>query len=269
MPPSTSSGPISEPPAVRVPGQKSSGKRARNRLARHSDYLRTALRIATEDGLEALTMQRLADEVEAAVGTVYTYFPSKGALLAEVQREAIDRLLGSYLLLRPDVEARVADADPVVASTAHLVGFARFWIASLDTFPQEQLLLQQLMNDTRRAVPDEELGRVLPAIVRLFDLARERFDAAATVGALTPGDAMDRTITFAAALSGVLGVGKLDRWDVDLLDGRRLGAVLVDDLLRGWGASEAALTEGHAVIDAIARQHPIARPVTDNPEVLG
>jgi AcrR family transcriptional regulator len=238
------------------------GKRARNRLARHSDYLATALRIATEEGLDALTMQRLASEVDAAIGTVYTYFPSKGALLAEVQREAIDRLLGSYLLLRPDVEARVADIDPTAASIAHLVAFGRFWIASLDSFPQEQLLLQQLMNDSRRVVPDDELGRVLPAILRLFDLARDRFDVAAEAGALHPGDAMDRTITLAAALSGVLGVGKLDRWDVDLLDGRRLGLGLVDTLLTGWGAPADALTSAHQVLDAIARQHPLARSLT-------
>ncbi len=245
--------------AARTDASAPAGKRAANRLARHSEYLRTALRVATEDGLEALTMQRLADEVDAAVGTVYTYFPSKGALLAEVQREAIDRLLGSYLLLRPDVEARVADTDPTTASVTQVVAFARFWIESLDTFPQEQHLLQQLMNDARRAVPDDELGRVLPAILRLFDLARERFDAAAATGALAPGDAMDRTITFAAALSGVLGVTKLDRWDVDLLDGRRLARSLVDDLLRGWGARDDALADAHVVIDAIARQHPLAR----------
>ena len=237
------------------------GKRARNRLARHSDYLQTALRVATEDGLEALTMQRLADEVEAAVGTVYTYFPSKGALLAEVQREAVDRILGSYLLLRPDVEARVADADPSVATLTHLVAFGRFWIASLDTYPQEQHLLQQLMNDTRRVVPDDELGRVLPAILRLVDLGRERFEAATEAGALTEGDPMDRTITLAAALSGVLGVSKLDRWDVALLDGRRLARALVDDLLRGWGAASDDLVAAHTVLDAIARQHPLARPL--------
>jgi AcrR family transcriptional regulator len=239
------------------------GKRARNRLARHSDYLQTALRIATDHGLEALTMQRLADEVEAAVGTVYTYFPSKGALLAEVQREAVDRILGSYLLLRPDVEARVADSDPTIATLTHLVAFGRFWIDSLDTYPQEQHLLQQLMNDTRRVVPDDELGRVLPAILRLVDLGRERFEAATAAGALDEGDPMDRTITLAAALSGVLGVSKLDRWDVDLLDGRRLARGLVDDLLRGWGASADGLAQAHVVLDAIARQHPLARPLPD------
>jgi AcrR family transcriptional regulator len=237
------------------------GKRARNRLARHSEYLRAALRLATEEGVDALTMQRLARDVDAAIGTVYTYFPSKGALLAEVQREAIDRLMGSYLLLRPDVEARVADADPTVATVTHLVAFARFWIASLDTFPQEQILLQQLMGDGRRPVPDDELGRVLPAILRLFDLARERFDAAVHAGALDDGDAMDRTMTFAAALTGVLGIGRLDRWGIDLLDGRRLARGLADDLLAGWGAPRTALAHAHAVLDAIARQHPLARSI--------
>lgn len=247
-------------PAVDDPAVPT-GVRARKRLARHGDYLRTALRIATEEGLEALTMQRLAAEVEAAIGTVYTYFPSKGALIAEVQREALERLIGSYLQLRADVDARVADRAPEVATVTHLVAFARFWIASLDTFPQEQVLLQQLMSDSRRVVPDDELSRVLPAIVRLFDLGRERFEAAEAAGALRPGDAMDRTVTFAGALSGVLGVGRLDRWDLELLDGRRLARLVTDDLLAGWSASPGAVAGGHEVLDAIATQHPIARPL--------
>src|SRR5690606_12964446 len=91
------------------------GRRERNRLARHRSFLDAALRIATDEGVHRLTMQRLADEVDAAVGTVYTYFPSKGALLAEVQREAVDRLTGSYLLLRPVIDERVADLPPDVA----------------------------------------------------------------------------------------------------------------------------------------------------------
>jgi AcrR family transcriptional regulator len=241
------------------------GTRARKRLARHTDYLATALRIANQDGLDALTMQRLATEVDAAIGTVYTYFPSKGALLAEVQREALERLIGSYLLLRSDVDARVADAPPITATVTQLLAFGRFWIASLDTFPQEQRLLQLLMSDVRRPVPDDELGRVMPAILRLFDLARERFDAAQATGALRDGDAMDRTVILAGALAGVLGVGNLDRWDVDLLDGRRLGRALVDDLLVGWGAAPDTVAEAHLVLDAIARQHPLARSLPTEP----
>lgn len=236
-------------------------RRARNRLARHRDYLQAALGIATEEGLAALTMQRLASEVDAAVGTVYTYFPSKGALVAEVQREAVDRLTASYLLLRPVIEERVADLDPSVAALAHLSGFARFCIESVRTLPQEQRLLQQLMYDADQMVPTEEGARVLPTIMRLLELARERFALAAEVGALQPADAMERTIVLAAALNGVLQVGKLSRWDPDLLDGPRLARVLVDDLLAGWGAEPALLAEAHAVIDAIARRGPLARPL--------
>jgi AcrR family transcriptional regulator len=243
------------------------GRRARNRLARHREYLRTALRIATEEGLDALTMQRLAAEVDAAVGTVYTYFPSKGALVAEVQREAIERLTASYLLLRPDVEAKVADEAPTTAATTHLVAFGRFWIDSFDSYPREQRLLQQLMSDAHRTVDDTEATRVVPAAMRLLDLARERFEVAGSVGALTESDPMERTVTLAAALSGVLQLGKLGQFDPDLLDGPRLAGTFLDDLLRGWGAAPEELAAGHGFVDAITRRHRLARPLPEGDDV--
>jgi AcrR family transcriptional regulator len=247
---------------IEVPG---TGRRARNRLARHRAFLDAALRIATDEGLHRLTMQRLADELDVAIGTVYTYFPSKGALVAEVQREAVDRLTASYLLLCPAIDERVADLDPSVASLAHLAGFARFCIQSLDTLPQEQRLLQQLMYDADQLVPTEEGARVLPVVLRLLDLARERFAVAAEVGALHEADAMDRTIVLAASLNGVLQVSKLARWDADLLDGARLARQLIDGLLAGWGADPEQLGAAHAVIDGIARRRPLARPLPTGP----
>ena len=237
------------------------GRRERNRLARHSEYLQTALQIATDEGLAAVTMQRLAADVGAAVGTIYTNFPSKGALVAEVQREAIDRITASYLQLRPAIDERVADLDPSVAALAHLVGFARFCIESVDTLPQEQRLLQQLVFDAEQIVPTEEGARVLPTVLRLLGLARERFVVAQDVGAVAPGDAMERTVVLAAALNGVLQISKLARWDADLLDGTRLARRLVDDLLLGIGAEPSLLTQAHAVVDAIARRGPLASPL--------
>ena len=63
------------------------------------------------------------------------------------------------------------------------------------------------------------------------------------------------------SLNGVLQVSKLARWDADLLDGARLARRLVDDLLLGMGADLSLLAEGHAIIDAIARRQPLARPL--------
>jgi hypothetical protein len=72
---------------------------------------------------------------------------------------------------------------------------------------------------------------------------------------------MDRTVVLAAALNGVLQVGKLARWDAELLDGGRLARILIDDLLTGWGATADHLAAAHAVIDGIARRQPLARPL--------
>jgi len=243
------------------PAQDRPGRRERNRLARHRSFLDAGLRIATSEGLAALTMQRLAHEVDAAVGTVYTYFPSKGALVAEIQREAVERLTLSYLQLRPVIEERVADLAPDVAALAQLVGFARFCISSMETLPEEQRLLQELMFDADQIVPTEEGMRVLPTVMRLLDLARQCIDSAAAAGALAPGDAMDRTLVLAASLNGVLQVSKLARWDAELLDGTRLARLLIDDVIGGWGADPDPLAEARAVVDRIAARQPLARPV--------
>src|SRR4051812_45711991 len=80
------------------------GRRERNRQARRSEYLRVAMGLVNGGGLEALTMQAMADELDAAVGTIYTYFPSKVALMAELQKESTDRLIESYTLLRVRVD---------------------------------------------------------------------------------------------------------------------------------------------------------------------
>ncbi len=69
-------------------------------------------------------------------------------------------------------------------------------------------------------------------------------------------------MVLAAALNGVLQVGKLARWDADLLDGGRLARVLIDDLLTGWGAPAEHLAAAHLVVDRIARRQPLARPLS-------
>ena len=70
--------------------------RAANRQRKRQEYIDTAIRIVLNGGLEALTMQALAREMGAAVGTAYTYFASKSALVAELQVLAIGRLTSTY-----------------------------------------------------------------------------------------------------------------------------------------------------------------------------
>jgi len=72
--------------------------RERFRLQRSEEFLATALKIVTSEGVPALTMQRIADELGCSVGLIYRYFPSKNALLGELQRGSLDVLHTSLQL---------------------------------------------------------------------------------------------------------------------------------------------------------------------------
>ena len=95
-------------------------------------------------------MQRLAADVDCAVGTAYTYFPSKSALVAELQRDAIEVLTASYLRFRAALDGTTG-ADPLT----HLVGFSRFWVSTSETYPDEARLLLAMRSFIRRVLRTE------------------------------------------------------------------------------------------------------------------
>lgn len=218
------------------------------------------MEIVGRDGLRGLTMQRLADEVDAAVGTVYTYFPSKGALFAELQREAIEGLTASYHLLRnrSEVALAVENLDGRSAAVARLSVFGRFWIAAAISLPQEASFLHALISESEQMVPEEEHHRVMPAALALLDEARSCVEAAASAGAIQVDDAMNLVIRWAAALTGALLTGNLASLNPEAFDGQRLAVNLQHDLLIGWGATaeQVALASRH--VETLAAGGPLA-----------
>jgi len=236
------------------------GRRELNRIARTREFLDTALQIVTTEGFDALTMGRLAADLDAAVGAVYRYFPSKGALVAEVQREAIERLAASYVVIRERSDRRFAELGLTGAelALARLVLFGRYFCATADTHPQELRLLQMLMSEWRAVVPVDDALRVVPSAMRLLDRARQALDEAQRSGALDDGDALDRVITWAAATAGILQVSRLDVFDAELFDGQRLAAAFFVDLLVGWGADRSAIERVSLLVDELAAHGPLA-----------
>lgn len=241
------------------PASPPPGRRERNRKERERAYLDAAMDIAGRDGIRHLTMSRLADHVDAAVGTVYTYFPSKGALIAELQREAIERLTASYHLLRDRSEAVLATwDDPAAAAVARLAVFGRFWIASVDTFPQEAAFLHALISEAEESVPPEEHHRVMPAAMTLLDEARAAVDVAGEAGVIAADDPMAVVIRWAAALTGALLASNLAPLNPIAFDGRRLARLLQRDLLLGWGAPRDLVDLAEEHVEALAAAGSLA-----------
>ena len=237
------------------------GRRHRNRLERHRAFLTTARALVAAEGLDALTMARLATELDCAVGTAYTYFPSKSALVAELQREAIERLTESYVRFTDAFDAQVAVDGTTAADVAlgRAVGFGRWAVAIVDAHADDARLMQMLMAENRRSVIDDvDVNRVIPAAFRLVDLARSAFEAATAAGALADGDPVERTVVLLAAINGVLAVDGLARVDADLFDGRRLALDVVTALFLGWAAERASLARATATLDALAARGLLA-----------
>ena len=239
------------------------GRRAQNRLIRTREFLGTALRIVTAEGFDALTMQRLADECGSAIGAVYRYFPSKSALMVEVQREAIDRLMTSYSVVEDRGEQRIAELglDDETAAMTRLMLMGRWFVACHDSYTEEFRLLHMVFSESRPVVPPEEAVRVLPSVIRLLDRARGLLEGCVELGVLDRrADPMQRTVLWAASVAASLQLGSLDVYDADLFDGVQLAYTLIEDLYLAWGADPELLAIGTAHVEDMAADGPYAPP---------
>ena len=230
----------------------------RNRQRRAEAYLRAGLHIVAEEGFDALTMARLSEELDIAVGAVYHYFPSKGHLLTAIQGSAIERLAASY---GRSIEAVV---DAVVERTGddpglvRLVVTGRWFCAAAEVLPEEVRLLQ-MVNARRGSGLQEGGGDVLvPTTLALLGRVAAVVEQAQTAGILRPGLAMARTVNWAAALGGVLAAEDLDPYLPGIAGVGRLGPQLNADLCVGWGADVDAVERIDRAVDEVARSLPLA-----------
>jgi AcrR family transcriptional regulator len=243
------------------------GRRARNRVARHEELLAAATDIVAEKGIDGLTMQDLAQRVDCAVGTIYTYFDSKSALLAGLQVNAIQQLLSTYHEQVPIWEAYLTaeSVDPPTAALARLAAFARLFVAFPTIHPHEFELLQRIIATPEQLIDTTDGHAVQFASMALMNNARNLIDDAVDAGALTAGrpgtgaadDSVSRTLRMAGALNGALLVTNAaanpDLVDVDTFNGQRLARVLSEDLMTGWGAQPDTLDETVKLLDRMER----------------
>ena len=130
--------------------------RAANRVRKRQEYIDTAIRIVLNGGLEALTMQALAREMGAAVGTAYTYFASKSALVAELQVLAIGRLTTTFNDAAPRWQAEMGRLDAKGKAEAGLTLLVEFAVRVPKALRDDFFLQQLLLTDGGRSIMAED-----------------------------------------------------------------------------------------------------------------
>lgn len=106
-----------------------SQRRERERRQRRQDILAAARELFWTRGYTATTMPRIARAAELAPGTLYLYFPSKGALYAELLVEGYDRLIER---LGAEVGRGADPRDEAARLINAFLGFARDYPQDFD-----------------------------------------------------------------------------------------------------------------------------------------
>jgi AcrR family transcriptional regulator len=238
-----------------------------DRRARRRDQTRRRILAATdtllaEHGLDGITMQRLADHLDCAVGTLYLYFPSKAALVAALQGQAVDTLRASYQVAREGWALYLDEAVPDLTGRA-LVGLCAFgahWASAAVVFADEFALQRRLLADAPRGASARDTAGVREVLDRLLAVPTELVAGAETAGALDRGDARERALIWLAALDGVLLLDRLAPVDRHLLRAPHLARRLTEDLLCGWGAERREVEVADAHVQRLTALGPLAPP---------
>ncbi len=228
-------------------------RRERRRDLRRQRYLGAASRIIDRDGLAGVTMQAIADELDCAVGTIYTYFPSKSALLAALTQQGIETLRSSYATARqswdPFLESEHLESglEPLV----HLLAYGAHFAAASVVFADEFALQRALLTGA---------GTSLEMVVALLEVPRTLVLDATDAAVLVPAEPLERALRWVASLDAVLLLERLAPLDRHLFRAPHHGRALTADLLVGWGADRAQVEVAATQVERLAALGPMAPP---------
>ncbi len=232
--------------------------RAERRREKRDRYLDAAVMILLRDGFEGLTMSAIAREVEAAVGTIYGYFPSKSALVSELQVKAITTVLEAW------GEASQAWADDFAraglegndALLAELLAYGAFHVQVQDVYPHD-FRLQQMLLERWPELDDADAAPLLDATAQLLGVPLGLIERGAEATLFTSKErSKQRAIQLTLGLAGAALVANVPKV-FDDSSVRALSAVLTADLAVAWGAGREQVDRVAVVVGSVCAEHAL------------
>ena len=238
-------------------------RRERTRQAKRSRILLAAGGVIDRDGLDGMTMQAVAAELDCAVGTLYTAFASKAELVSALQSEAVATLEASLRTARATWDEELDELEPDQRALVELLGYSGFVVAAAVVYVDETQLVRALLGEVAPPKGSEAARELHPVVMRLLDPPVGRLADAVGLGALHPGDPVARALVWLAALHGVLRLDALGSLDRHLFRAAPLARGLTADLLGGWGADREELDIATTHLERLAALGPLAPPPGD------
>lgn len=217
-------------------------KREQNRRERLAAITEAAMQMVLDEGLEGLTTHKLAKKLGLAVGALYRYFPSKAALIAELERRVLaayaERLGAAVQRARRRLETLDPPADAQLTALHHLAEIATDYAEFARQSPERFHVISSVMAIPRNIMDDAEGKSVLAETAKLMQQVSRLFMAAEEVGALDPGNPIERGMLYWSGIRAVVQMTKLHRFAPSLVPAQGLVDPMVRTMLVGWGADE-------------------------------
>ena len=174
-------------------------RRAHERARRKDEILQAARAVFAADGWHRATVDAIAERAEVSKGTIYLYFESKEAILAELVLQAL-RDLASELkqaratcsVLHPEQQLR-AMADAYLAFAEKAPDYFRL----LTTYDSGNL---------QQGVSEEQQRELLAQSQCTLEMVSEVIADGIALGIFLPGDARQMAAVLWAALNGALAL---------------------------------------------------------------
>lgn len=216
--------------------------------------LEAALSIVMKEGLEGLTMSRLAKQMDAAVGAMYRYYNGKNALLIAMHLESL-RVMKEFYLERDAIavagsEDLEEDLSAMIRIIAMCTGFAAF-AQQKRTY---HALIDEVMSSPRQLLNAEEAKDVEEQIFAIMGFTAGILRSGAEHGILQRGEDITRVHLLWAASHGIQHMKKRDGRVPQRYKSPQLIHALQHDLLHSWGADPVLVEDGMAVWSELAEQ---------------
>lgn len=174
-------------------------RREQERARRRQAILAAARVVFAQDGFHRATVDAIARRAEVAKGTIYLYFESKEAILAELVLQALAELVArleaasdSCSVLHPDQKLK-AMADAYLAFAQHAPDYFRL----LSAFDRGAF---------QEGISAERRSQILAASEQALSLVTQAVSDGMALGLFAPGDPRQAAGVLWATLNGALAL---------------------------------------------------------------
>ncbi len=220
-------------------GIKVTDKRKVRHDQRRDRYLAEAMKLVVEEGIEGLTIARLAARMRGSNGAIYRYFPSKESLMVSLQELAIADFHAFMTERLERLEATLPKGVPAKVRALARLGCAfECYLRHAVASPRPHRLVDAFLSSPEAVLSDAEAASIAERLVApiLEQFAATLAEAEAT-GAIDAGDRAQRTHLAWAIVHGLDHFRKRDRINPAALRVEALLPAARHSYLRGLGAS--------------------------------